>query len=183
MRRTYVATREALLSAFPRLFIDETDVLHGLFFVTGNGFKWDKGTLTDGQSLCSLVTRAQRDHARFRAPFIAAGFTEVDFPSLRMQDTPETERAQERARRLQLATQKKNTYFLRKDGSVGEALHPLSEYSKILNVPPDVRPDWLASAKLALSSVRVQFKCSVSDEKWLRIAELRLAEFRGEILR
>ncbi|MCI0526394.1 MAG: hypothetical protein L0Y56_02930 [Nitrospira sp.] len=37
---SYEKTKETMMEAYPRLFMDELDVLDHLFFTNGNGYEW-----------------------------------------------------------------------------------------------------------------------------------------------
>ena len=179
MGQSYIATRNSMLQTYPRLFLDEADVLHHLFFVSGNGFSWKAGVLTDGLLCSARSTEARRSRRLFVNSFFNSKFKSAVLESIQHLDI-ETERSQERLRRLQLLKQETTEYFLHSNGCIGLVIHPLSEYAKILNVPTDVKSDWLAAARTALSVARAQFRRTVSDDKWLTRAEAYLKHFEVE---
>lgn len=62
-------------------------------------------------------------------------------------------------------------WFFLPDGSIGRRLYPVCEYAKILHVPKDVKPDWLAAAKKALEwAMGPTCRTTKKDQEWLKKA-------------
>jgi hypothetical protein len=102
-------------------------------------------------------------------------------------DDPEVERQRELKNRRKWAKLGEelegpnfhNCYFFREDGTVGRTLYPLCKYSQILNIPQDIKPDWLDAAKRAVEIARTKFRCTEQDLASLNEAEAQLKKVTG----
>jgi hypothetical protein len=191
----YRDTKVAMLAAYPRLFLDEAEVLHHLFFVNGNGYHWENGELTDGStSIAEVVQQAREDHRRHCRDEIlwaeghADGHSLVDRTRRHWQNVlahmnekryESNERRRERKYRLwcvkNMGDMAKDCWFLRKDGSIGRVMYPLCQYADILHIPDDVKPDWLKAAVKAME-VAETLKTTKADRAWLRTARAQIKQ-------
>lgn len=198
---TYEETKALMMEVYPSLFVDEADVLHHLFFVNGNGYSWEDGELTDGETPEATRAQAKRDREHQNKHFVKPVLSRFDdflksrdaldpetratleklmadsdqrTKDLFQSDDPEVERAKEVQNRLRWikSDSKQSSWFLLPDGRIGRELYPLCEYADILHVPEDVKPDWLMAAVKALSVARSDlFRRTAKDEEWLSKAE------------
>lgn len=198
---TYEETKALAMEVYPSLFVDEADVLHHLFFINGNGYRWTNGELTDDDTPDVTRARAKEGRERFNKEVLTGMLTrfddfleglETDDPEARetvqkiqarakerqealiQSDDPEVERAKEIKNRLRWieTNPSKSSWFLLPDGRIGRELYPLCQYADILHTPDDVKPDWLIAAVKALTVVRSDlFRRTPSDEEWLNKAE------------
>lgn len=186
----YRLLRKALMDAYPTLFVDEDDVLDHLFFVNGNGFKWVDGELTDGDDTPEKVVQRSRENnqQRYEAEVERNRREGCDTSYMEqllyddLHKTPACIRRREKKTRIDQARRYGLEYGVIRNGIVIRSLYPLCEYAKILHVPADVKPDWLAAARkayeMALSprwrSRRGDYK---RNQKYLRQARDLLATF------
>lgn len=127
---------------YPSLFQTRADVINQLFFVIGNGYHWQNGELIDGEPRKTLeeiteerIAREVQDISRVRLAQSAARIFGDPIPT-------EAEALEEQL----------NEEFAYKIGPVRGSprdYYPVCEYSKLCNVPDDVRPDWLRLAREA----------------------------------
>lgn len=127
---------------YPSLFQTRADVIDHLFFVIGNGYRWHCGELIDDEPRKTLdeiteerIAREVRDISCVRLAQSAARIFGDPIPS------------DEEVLEEQL-----NEEFAYKIGPVRgkpRDFYPVCGYSKICNVPDDVRPDWLRLAREA----------------------------------
>lgn len=129
---------------YPSLFQTRADVINQLFFVIGNGYEWRDGELcgVDGDQPKTLdditeerIARELQDRSRVRLAQSAARILGEPIPT------------EEEALEEQL-----NEEFAIKIGPVRgkpRDFYPVCQYSKLCNVPADVRPDWLRLAREA----------------------------------
>lgn len=187
---SYELTLKAALEAYPSLFLDEKDVIHQLFFVNGNGLSWEDGELTDGKPIETAVERARAssrdfyqqslEHAREADIEFYADYWREKLEHLDEENFAEKEREREDARRRGYLADGEGTdcWFVLLDNSLGRVMYPLCQFAKILHVPDDVKPDWLAAAKKAIELAKgPMFKISERDATFLAQAEERLARF------
>lgn len=194
---TYEETKQYLLDAYPSLFVDETDVLHHLFFVNGNGYEWYGGQLID---VCDpnedLDVRRIQEQRRFRVQAKQAseegrGYMAKYFEEqiALLDKSPAEQREVERQDRIKRCTRRRppgsrirESYRLDEHGNLQHYLYPLCEYADILHTPDDVQPDWFEAAQRALTLVGGPLIHHQDDEhenqKWLRCAVQRIEEIK-----
>lgn len=91
-------------------------------------------------------------------------------------DNPELDRALEIKKRLRCIAKDESTcFFVLPDGSMGRVIR-LSQYSDILHVPEDVKPDWLAAAKKAIALTKTHGRIEPGSEEYFKQAEALLAQ-------
>jgi hypothetical protein len=189
---------KTLMDAYPTLFINEDDVLRHLFFVIGNGYEWVDGELVDvrmGHATPEEMIRTARsqrepwredyqkaladcDKSGLDGSYYREQLANLDAPAAFM-------RKKERAHRIKQVHEGrgKDCWFIRKDGSLGSYLYPLSEYARILHVPAEVKPDWLKAARAAYHMAMAHLRSHRSngdpgrDRAYLRLARVLLATF------
>ena len=200
----YEDTKRAMMASYPRLFIDDTDIVNHLFFVIGNGYEWENGQLVSGDgSVEEQIKFARDDYKRFLEERInwekqfferekdEFGLNYHSFnyyqEELKRMDDPNyiaNEQARELVwRKEQIADgMAGDTWLLNDDGSVCRKIYPLCQYSHILSIPDDVADDWFEAAKKAFSMAKnpLLFKLTDSDIEWLNKAELRIAELENK---
>lgn len=195
---TYAETKQYLLDAYPSLFVDETDVLHHLFFVNGNGYEWHDGQLIDvcdpNEDLDTVRVRDQR-YFRLEAKKAAEGgrghmIAYFEEQIALLDKSPAEQREVEQQRRIKDCTRRRRppgcrileAYRLDVHGNLQHYLYPLCKYADILHIPDDVCSDWFEAAERALALVGGPLIHQESDrqenEKWLRRAERRIEEIR-----
>jgi hypothetical protein len=199
---SYVATRDAMICAYPSLFLDEADVLHQLFFTNGNGYDWFHGELIEGRvndgklvMRTSLEKSVQKARAQDRqyvvqqitwdlGALLTDDFESIDFWKALLKaiddgdDTTYVKLRHEQERKYRLScikNKKDSSRFLLPDGTIGSKLYPMCEYADILRVPDDVKPDWLAASKKALDwALGPTCRTTAEDRRWLKKAAKRL---------
>lgn len=124
----YRETLVQCLRDWPTLYLNQDDVLGSLFFSIGTGYEWEHGGLvqTLDETTQDKTTRQERER-------------------------PWDSRAGEREWRLQaLSLNGNKSYFKHGDG-VGRFMYQMfGQYSPIMHLPDDIKPDWLEAARLAL---------------------------------
>jgi len=190
---SYADTRDMLLMTYPTLYIDETDVLHSLFFLAGTGFKWEDGELVSWvpsfEEEAGIAKRSQRVHVERMIQCeeilekIAPGTSMLGYWQDRLADIltgdQETyaakERERERDNRYEVIDSDRGNdcWFLLNDGeTIGRVMSPrINEWVNILRIPEDVKPDWLEAAQRALEWAQSPAcRTTAEDQKWLRKA-------------
>lgn len=119
---------------FSRLFPSRTEVLHHLFYVDGNGYEWKNGELTDGEN--SKYPKFYNLNANREKP-------------------DENQKRRD-------AVYKKISDFFKKNPDVCSihtthlsSIYPICQYAKILNLPLDIKDDWIDGAREALFAVKM----------------------------
>jgi len=157
----YNLLRKAMMDACPSLFTDEDDVLEHLFFVNGNGYEWAEGELQEknGNRTAKQMVRESRKNvcAFYRSEIANYKKRGLDTTWVRGQlhdwlhKSPAALRRMEVAHRFELVEGGWGSLDGRsiENGILIRFLYPLCEYAKILHVPANVKPDWLAAARKA----------------------------------
>lgn len=159
---TYAKTLALSLRAYPRLYVDERDLLESLFFVDGNGYHWVGGELVDvaGRTSKQILVSVERQR---KANNAERKRLMTNLPEFISKD-PAVERRKEIAWREEY-------------GSVRN-LYPLSESSHISRLPDDIKPDWLEAAMRAVLLATLTMKPTPSNRKWLRRATKRIRQLQ-----
>jgi hypothetical protein len=185
---------KALMDAYPSLFTDEEDVLEHLFFVNGNGFEWKNGELVERYeepTPAQMLRKARRDdRATYKNQIASYKRCGLDTAHLRrelydrLHKSPAVLRKQEVARRFEMVEQgwSGDSGWRIENGTLVRPIYPLCEYAKILHVPADVKPDWLAAARKAYEMARSPHWCSrkgdaKANRMYLRYARDLLGTF------
>lgn len=186
---SYNHTKQAMMKAYPRLFMDEWDVLDHLFFVVGNGYYWDNGELSEKISLEEMISRAKADrvHAdklsldawnRADKFFAKLGKNHSPYEPYETDDDERNRNKEYEFRRIIAVKEFDECYFILDDGvTIGHKIYSVSSYSKILNIPDDIKSDWLEAAKMAIKIARSpKARASKNDLEQLDIAENRVKQ-------
>lgn len=178
----YADTLQHCYEAYPTLFPFEEDVLDHLFFVIGNGYSWINGELVDNDYEPAITIR-RRDKERIKRQIDS--FQSIREDEMNEQKSYIKERLKELRAELKLgykkfqsieilrrhkeAEKENSSYFINADGLLGRKIYPLCDYSKIVNLPDDIKPDWLEAAKRAITFANdpSKFRITESDKQWL----------------
>lgn len=172
----YKNTKYAMMESYPTLFVNEADVLEHLFFINGCGYDWVNGELIDGyQSAEEQIAESKERHRSriirdfydtLRRSWYRGRLNDLKGELVRLASPnyAKNERQKERRRREIIHDSPRSIY-------------PICKYATILNVPDDVKPDWLAAAKKAIGIAYTKFRLRPSDRVWLRAAKKRLKRF------
>lgn len=170
-----------LLWACPILFKTKADVLEHLFFVLGNGYEWVEGELICRFEACLDQTprgiynavrkrykkRRREDVVHIRK--IKKAFEPLieeleQIPNLGIDLSPLKCREPEPLPKKPTKEAQTSLKIERKQ------IYPISRSTHIVNIPDNVKPEWLALAKEALI-VAQQLKRTEQDDKWLEKAK------------
>lgn len=122
------------LLVYPSIFENKWDVYHHWFAVNGNGYDWIDGELVSSDD--------RKDISLFRA--IKKHF-EFNFRERKLKNEDDVVYALKSFTRnvnAMLNLSKRETDVVPKR----EKIYPLCQYAKILNIPPDIKPDWKEAA-------------------------------------
>ncbi len=139
--------RNSLLD-YPTLFSNRTEIFHHLFCVIGNGYEWNDGELVNGYRMDDgLVEEYEREPCSVKDE-------EEQMKEYNEQYSKDLYEFLEPALRIQI--RKDNAKFeFHKDNIdllvkiVGNIdwIYPMCEYSRLMNIPDDVKDDWLEAAE------------------------------------
>jgi hypothetical protein len=179
--------RTSMLS-YPSLYMTEADVLEQLFFVNGNGYEWEDGRLTAGESLAEALVASRRakeqsrkmredTRARFVAFATEKGISLKNAPSMEDDEAADSDDPE-----IQRAYWTRRTAEMRKQMKEVETIYPLCIYADILNVPFNARTDWQRAARKALDKVAPTKVRTAEDDRFLAVADelLKCIERRDE---
>lgn len=197
----YTETRQQMMDQFPEIFPDEIAVLNHLFFVNGNGYDWSSGQLVDN---CGEETDEQLAYLREKdqetrkvlenlldaldaADRVIGTRTNSE---LRRHIKSEIARKSGDPMKVREAVLKENErkakaglhgFSIKPNGSVCRDLYPICGYASIMNLPDDIKPDWLGAAMLALECVKLGLLyASPKDMPFIREAEVRIAQLKTQ---
>ncbi len=150
-----------MLQAYPGLFPDESNALHHLFFVNGNGFDWINGELFDKSyyAMRKEVKEMQEEHLK------EYGTTDLNFIRKKELEFREQYRKDE------------EKYQFGKFGNAFQTLYPICDYACIANIPNDIKRDWLKAARKAIQMAETERITTDEDKIWIEKAKVRLLEF------
>lgn len=156
---SFAETKRVMMLAYPRLFLHEHEVYSHLFFTNGNGFDWeDDGTLSSGETTAEMLDLAEQSRKGLN------GLLDLKEP-----DGIVERRAFEANYR---ETFRKSGH---RDAAVAwQRLPYMCEYSSVVNVPFNARPDWVEGARYALDKVAPMLIRTPQDDRWLAYANKRL---------
>jgi hypothetical protein len=197
----YQDTLYVLQHTCPTLFPYEENALHHLFFINGNGYRWDRGHLVDSDDGDDPEQIVARDLAwqikRASAEVVEAAerfgrgsrwhlYRQEALDALSLPVPERWAREIEYRKfvigstalaRQRAAVGRDLCWFIHTDGRVGSRLYPLCEYAAILHVPDNVEADWLDAAKRALAAVDSGFlRAAERDRPFLDRARARIQE-------
>lgn len=179
----YENTKRFMMRTYPGLFPYEEDVLDHLFFVIGNGYRWEGGELVDKldpsqhseeeaiASAKELMRKFHRDEIKYSHSKKMRSYHKE---MLREIDDPNYEEI-ERQRSLKRRERESEECALLPDGRRVAKIYPVCEYSKIVTVPNNVTPSWLNAAKKALE-IAPLMEPTEETLQWLETAKKRLKE-------
>ena len=138
--------RQAMIE-YPLLFASRTQVLHHLFWVNGNGYEWLNGELVDYQP-----------HKLKPYKALEKGY------------------GKEREKALEAFSKfvSKHDEFVDNYKIPLSNVYPICEYACIMNIPDDVKPDWLEAARESLFDVRIvqeNEECNGTKEQTKKVSE------------
>ena len=169
---SYKKFLKAMLRYWPRLFIDEKDVLEHFFFTNGNGLDWKDGELTDNMTNAQRLKQKKESDA-FR---LSIGSKVCDS----IKEIHEDE-LQYRKDCIDLYAKMSNInnhsccWFYLPDFSIGKRIYPICQYACVMNLPDDIKLDWLAAAKKAVElAFGDSFKITDSDRVFLLQAQEKI---------
>jgi len=137
-----------MMIAYPSLFPTRFYAIHHLYLVLGNGYEWQDGR---------LVERVPDEKRKAIERMLKDGKTEGEMRKAiqKMDDQlygemrAETRRVSEK---LQALSKKYKVDLADPvDHPKSFQVYPVCDLSEIMNIPDDVRPDWLAGAEEALA--------------------------------
>lgn len=193
----YQDTKYVMIEAYPSLCIDEVDVLNDLFFGYGSSFHWENGQLTNGinkETITDYIKNAHENYKHFNIQQIeyekerlktaepisisiikrSIEYWQQSYDHMFEPNYTSRERVRELRRRRQFIEEGfDDCWFLLNDGKVGRRIREVRHYSHIMNVPNDVKDDWLDAAHKALD-IAPDMKPTIEDCKWLALAKTKL---------
>jgi hypothetical protein len=208
---TYKETLEWSYKLYPTLHATELDVLNQLFFVIGNGTEWENGELCDkfysSFEEQEIDVLRQREHDRKRYAELDKACEEfnstlnellkndpaqqklikrfqhiiVDESNIEQAQKLEIEKRIEQARKLSDGIKSGFCWYLNDNNELIQTMYPVSEYSRIMNLPDDIKPDWLAAAKLAIQyALEGKWILTESDKTFILKAQQRVVELESK---
>lgn len=168
---------------YPGIQPTRETVLNHLFCVIGNGFDWAEGALVNGevyegdpeQRLREWSDEFSRNHPMSH-----------DIPGVEERRLKRLEEEIQKSREAEERAKPGYPHdFSRGFEGINPCwdatnIYPLCQYSKIMTVPPNVRPDWLEGAVEVIDMVRglgeVEDDRSADNLKWIEKARVRLAQ-------
>ena len=71
-------------------------------------------------------------------------------------------------------------YYLDDNGELIQTMYPICQYAKIMNLPDDIKPDWLEAAKKAIQYANEgKWILTASDKSYILKAEQRIKEIEA----
>jgi len=121
------------LLLYPSIHQNKWAVYHHWFAINGNGYEWKNGELVDMYDNNSItMLQAINKHIKYRTKDMFKNrFLFLYNISTLVYDIVTTLKLKKRI----------------SDFTQTEELYPLCEYAKILNIPNDIKPDWLEAVK------------------------------------
>ena len=171
---TYKETLEWSYKLYPRQNVDELDVLNQLFFVLGNGYRWVDGELVDKYS---GSFEKQYEKVKAQRALHNEGIKKLDIilhDDLFESEDYKLEQNKQRAERTE--------YRLRdgRDPNGPSNIYPIYDLSEIMNLPDDIKPDWLEAAKKAIQYANEgKWILTGTDKSYILKAEQRIKEIEA----
>jgi len=150
----YRETKRLMMKYHPEIFPSEKEILHHLFFVNGNGYDWENGDLVDFMHRSEAKLREDRK----------------DFLAWSKRLSGDTDKAMKKLKRLGVKIPDSVPKMVGR-----KRIYPLCKYADIMNIPDDVKLDWLKAARKALDVSR-NLKRTKEDIQWLVKARKRICE-------
>ena len=136
-------TIKSMITMHPRLFSTKLSVYDHLFLTNGNGYKWENGQLIskDDEENCSIDDGLE---ALFNDEL------QNDFLESYLEVTTDSEdiinyckrKNKEKLELAKVIVNHENIINEKLYITNEEILYPLCEYSRILNIPDDIKDDW-----------------------------------------
>jgi hypothetical protein len=155
-RMTVHETIKQMMVEYPSLFPSRVQALHHLFWVNGNGYDWKKGEL--------ISIDPPHKTSPYRTVEWKKNHHEEWSRSAAHRETYEKLFGKEEAALADLSK-----FVIGNDNFVEsykidlDEVYPLCEYADILNVPENVKDDWLEAAAEAID--HVEFACMTNNKK------------------
>lgn len=153
-KMTLKNTIKKMLTQYPTLFQDRAQCLCHLYCTNGNGYEWKNGQLVD-----KFQAEYQNEPSEIEKKIADSLSSQVDAVEL-SHETMDAKCSTFLQRQLiefyRIERAKKNIDKLIQPNfhdfiQTGFTFYPLCEYAKILNIPADVKKDWLDGAKETLA--------------------------------
>jgi hypothetical protein len=163
----YKTSLKLSLKYYPTIYpLGEYSVLEQMFFVNGNGLWWSRGELTDGRTIKQL----EEDDERYKKQ-------QKEFLEERIIDTDS-----KYIKELFMEWLSNGHYGPPPDPPDTNheyKLYPLYERSTIMELPDNIKDDWLLAAEKALDMVKKGiYIASEEDKKYLRRARIRVNKLK-----
>lgn len=157
---------------YPRLYRTRADVVNQLYFVIGNGYKWLRGAIVSS-SPESRIEEWKRREDKTDPDIIKRNklFQKIiDEPGI-------SDKLKDSARRI-IGIYKEDENIQRPllDPGGPRSFYPVCKYSKVVNVPDNVRPDWLALSFEAATMLRDRSGPAAATDDPFPISEERKSE-------
>lgn len=202
----YEKTKQLAMKHYPRLYLTEADFLDHMLFGYGNGYEWFNGELcqltvdrsgnTKELSVRQLNARNEEHRAHMKAMSdrfnsgrdeIKQYLREAGRADLIEDDDPyfESRENEIKSRARYCSETQKNPCWFKVEGTArdvfGKTMRQMCEYSRIVCMPDDIKPDWLDAAERAIAWAESPL-CRMPDgnEKFLERAKARIAELRSK---
>lgn len=141
-------TIKSMITMHPRLFSTKLSVYNHLFLTNGNGFRWENGELIskNGEKNCSIedgleaLFNGQLQYDCLKGYLNITTDSEDIINYFKRRNKEKLELAKVIINYEKITNEK--LYLTHK-----EVLYPLCKYSKILNIPDDIKDDWKDAIK------------------------------------
>ena len=162
-----VDTIRSCISNYPSIFPHRAQVLEHLFFTNGNGYEWVEGELVDS---CPVSPG--------HSPFWDENPPKDSSSPLMWEIKVKT--AQEQNAKSRVTLSELDQRCQPSDEWVLEKVYPICKYAKIMNIPEEIKPDWLEAAKeaIALAQGVPTYENYPADynQKWLDKAREKISQ-------
>ena len=176
---TFKDTIKSIIITCPRIFPTKLSVYNHLFLTIGNGYRWENGELIseDDKENCSIEDGLE---ALFNDEL------QYDFLEDYLEAVTDSERIinyfkRRNKEKLELTKVIVNYEKIINEKlyiSNEEKLYPLCEYSKILNIPDDIKDDWKDAIKEFLDFIMTSEENEVVIYRNQYINELSKVEYK-----
>lgn len=164
---SYELTRKIMLHKYPTLFSTEFDVLHHLFFVLGNGYRWANGELIKRELILDGKLH-EKTIEEWEAELADKVFI-LD------------EKLNRVINRLGIL-RSLSTVETPHEPTDKYPLYPLSDHCGAVEFPDDIKPDWLEALKKAIELAEMDSVIkSKSDIKYLNMIKLKINSLSGKV--
>jgi hypothetical protein len=164
---TYQRTLNYSLEAYPSLHINEEEVLHFLFFVNGNGNHWINGELVEKSyyAMRKTVKKRRIEHIK--------EYGTSDISIIQEKEIENRKKHKEINDKINVLLGKP----IDENKDNRRKLYPICRYANIVNIPRNIKPDWLKAARKAIIVAETQYVTTDEDKVWIEKAKLLLSSF------